>query len=100
MKKIYKYTIEPNNLKIEMPKNAKIIHVYNQREHVCLWAEVDVDQQNYLTEIRQFVVVPTGGYIPEYPDVTAKHLGTVKMSDGLFIYHVYELVRNVEEEGK
>ena len=96
MEKIFKYEIKPDELRCEMPQGAKIIHVDSQREHICLWAEVDIDQQDYLTEIRQFAVFPTGGYIPEYPDIAVKHLKTVKMSDGIFMYHVYEIVKTPE----
>jgi len=90
MKKIYKYEIKPDELRVEMPQGAKIVHVDNQREHLCLWAEIDPDAP---VEVRQFAVFPTGGHIPEYPDVTVKHLGTVNVKDGFFIFHVYEVIK-------
>lgn len=40
---IWKFTLDPWRDLVEMPKGARLIHVREQNNGVCVWAEVDPD---------------------------------------------------------
>ena len=86
MKTIWKYTLDPNDLKINMPIGARILTAREQRDRICVWAEVHDDSH---TEQRNFVVVATG---QEMPEGILKYLGTASLNSGALIFHVYERV--------
>ena len=71
---------------IDMPKNAEILHVDEQRGGPFIWALVDVDAP---LVNRSFAVFGTGQIVAENP---MRHLGTVKLNNGNFILHVFELI--------
>jgi len=81
---MYKYVLNPYTSKIQMPKNAEILHVVSQQDKICLWAEIDPSAE---PEYRFFEVFGTGRDIPAG---NRKYFGTVKMSDDQLIFHVYE----------
>ena len=95
MKIIYKYTLDragAESQSVEMPKNARILHVGGQGEKVCLWALVDTD---HLNELRHFRIYPTGGALPEdlkedprLADYGDTYIGTAHC--GPFVWHVFE----------
>jgi hypothetical protein len=70
---------------IQMPAGANIISVDVQHGEVCLWAEVD---PGAAPQPRHFALVPTGGQLPRR---NLEHLGTVLISSGNFVLHIYEL---------
>ena len=70
-----------------MPRNANIIHVGEQRNTICLWAEVDIEYEDL--EKRAFYLVGTGNM---WPPVLVNHIGTVIKKEGRFVWHVYEEV--------
>lgn len=91
MKAIYKYVMtgpEGSGQCIQMPKNAKILHVADQRNQLCLWAEVDTEQP---LEERSFFVAATGQDISFSKSAPRQHLGTVLMFHGELVLHVYEV---------
>jgi len=82
---IHKYTIAVHKHTIVMPVGARILCVQNQRGDICLWAEVCPEGP---TEERTFIVRGTGWeYIPVRDEV---YLGTVQVSDGALVWHVFE----------
>lgn len=88
---IWEYTL-PNieNPTVEMPVGAHILSVQGsvvdttRGWDICLWALVDP------TEVRKFLVVPTGGIIED--DRGLKYLGTAILQtvEGYPTYHVFE----------
>lgn len=94
MTAIWKYQLPLTDEPVlNMPVNAKIIHVDDQHGVLCLWAEVDRDEElvPFLTMPRQFYVVGTGHTF----DRTGKrYLGSVIQDS--FVWHVYE--RSVGED--
>lgn len=86
--KIYKYPVEVGKLNtLQLPADAKIVHVGNQgrQDVVFIWAEFD----RKMTEFRMFNVFGTGEEIP--PDAYF-YVGTTEVTPNL-VWHVYELVR-------
>ena len=75
-------------LKIEMPINARILHVGTQRDNPVLWAEVDDPSPS---EWREFIIVGTGRMMP---DDRTRYLGTTTTHDGTFDWHIYEGTAN------
>jgi len=102
---VWKYTIDPrqindsNEVVVEMPPGAQIIHVGSQRLHpmdeerVRIWAKINLDDKGALCR-RKFVVLGTGmEYIHEDRNPLSQlmvHIGTVQMMSGL-VFHVFEL---------
>lgn len=89
MKKIFKYTVPVGNTVIvEMPEDAEILSVGNQREEIQAWAMVN-DSPNVDMKSRKFRVFGTGH---ELPDDTSEllFLGTVLLFDGKLVFHVFE----------
>ena len=87
MKTIWKFTLHPDNLIMEMPLDAKILHVDEQHGSICLWAEVDDKQTR---EKRVFEIFGTGHEMIEQMGISREYIGTAKMQGGMFIFHVYE----------
>ena len=86
MKTIYKYTIELiQNYPVQMPVNAKVLHVDIQNSMITLWALVDLSNS---IEKRYFSVYGTGFEILK----EGCYIGTVK--DGTFVWHVFEDIRD------
>jgi len=83
---IYKYALDSCAFQstIQMPKETKILHVDSQHDDICLWAEVDPTVE---LEDRIFKIFGIGWEIPAR---NRKYLGTAKISDDRFIFHVYE----------
>jgi len=91
MKRIWKYPLaETDEQILLMPEGAKILHVGEQRGVICVWVEVDTDAE---MEHRKFYIVGTGNKFPLYH---VKYLGTVIKEMGVFVWHVYEAVKEME----
>ena len=86
MNQIWKYTFHPDTKSFDIPKGANIISVDNQHENICMWAEVDTDQPE---ETRYFEVIGTGHNYPA-GFVTLEYIGSVQLSGGSLIFHIYE----------
>ena len=72
---------------VEVPQNAKFLHVAYQDGLPTVWAEVDPDLPR---EPRTFVIVGTGHRVPETGGPTGKppaYVGTVLR--GAFVWHIY-----------
>jgi hypothetical protein len=86
---IYKYELRVTDVQIiSMPKGARVLHVGNQHEHLCVWAVVDPSQPMIR---RGFAVFGTGqlGVPQETDDV--KYIGSVQMRGGALVRHVFDV---------
>lgn len=81
---IWKFTIAPS-CPILMPVGAKMLHVHEQNDNICLWAEVDAAET--ATEFRTFWVYGAGHSLPDDPGV---YIGTVHLHVSSLVFHVYE----------
>ena len=71
-----------------MPVGAKIIHVGNQNNYVCIWAEVNSGNP---CETRCFEIQLTGQPLGgDGEDTYRAYLGTVLLNKDTFVAHVYE----------
>jgi hypothetical protein len=97
MKSIYKYVLDTawnvvGSPKIpytmELPKGAIILSCGLQnKENICVWAKVDPNQAE-MVEV-EFYIFGTGWPIPDEVDNGLQFIGTVMISDGLYVYHVF-----------
>ena len=86
MSVIYKYELEPKQVQdLMMPVGAKILHVANQFEKICLWALVDRLAEH---KPRRFVIFLTGEQ--DFEAEKSNYLGTVLMQNGVLVLHVFE----------
>ena len=93
MKTIWKYTLTPSSQKVQMPIEAKLLYVSEQHGEICIWAEVE---DNLPTEERTFEVYGTGHSILEEAFISRKYIGTAKMDNGTYIFHVYEYINDLK----
>lgn len=97
MKSIYKYVLDTAwnvvgapkmPYTMELPKGATILSCGLQnKENICVWAKVDPNQTE-MVEV-EFYIFGTGWPIPEEIDNGLQFIGTVMISDGLYVYHVF-----------
>lgn len=87
MKTIHKYTIIgiTDNYPVQMPVDAKILHVDMQYGMITLWALVDLSN---MFENRYFSVYGTGFDILK----EGCYIGTVK--EDTFVWHIFEDIRD------
>ena len=97
MKTIYKYVLDtaldvigaprfPYTL--ELPKGAEILScVLQNKENICVWAKMDPNETE-MVEV-EFYIIGTGWPIPDDVDNGLQFIGTVMISDGLYVYHVF-----------
>lgn len=89
MKTIWKFPLGGPSVQVEMPEGSRVIHVDEQGGVPTMWARVDSDRRQ---RARRFRIVGTGQAIDEEEAPFLEHLGTVKLSGGRLILHVFELV--------
>jgi len=94
MKTIHKAAVPASELNdvitVNMPTDAVILSVGNQRESLCFWYETNTGLHHRDTvPIRHFRVAGTGHPL----DVglpLGRFLGTVQFAGGKLVFHVYE----------
>lgn len=89
MKTIFRYRLK-NHVPADlvMPAGAEILHVNFQGGELCLWALVD--NRQFETERRRFVVVGTGH---EFDGSSLRYLDTVHSPSIGSVLHVFEVKR-------
>ena len=96
MKTIYKYVLDTAcNVVVapkipytmELPKGAVIFSCGLQNNKICVWAKVDHNQTERV-EV-EFYIFGTGWPIPDEIDNSLQFIGTVMISDGLYVYHIF-----------
>ena len=86
---IWKYPLPVENaLRVDMPKDARILSVQIQGGMPCLWALVNPDAEK---ERRMFSVLETGEPIESVEALT--YIGTVQQSGGSYVFHLFEWKR-------
>lgn len=92
MIKIYKYELEITDTQtVQMQEGAYFLHVDNQGDKLCLWAEVNLENEMVDEE---FVIIGTGHEVPFSDDINGEdecsldYVGTAVMPNGL-VWHVY-----------
>ncbi len=90
IKKIHKYLIKVAGQQIlELPANAKILVLREQKNYPCLWAEfpfrVPIEERK---EKRTILMFATGDDIEDAGNLT--YLGTIFLYGGDEVYHYYE----------
>ncbi len=85
---IWKFPLRLTDVQaIDMPASAEVLSAGNQFEDICLWARVDPTAP---MAARMFAIVGTGHAAP--PPHEARFIGTVIMSSGAFVWHVFERI--------
>lgn len=89
MKKVYKYNITDMNdyFDLNLPKGAKILTVQVQRNSICIWALVDINNEQ---EKRRFRLAGTGHPIEESTDRLI-YIGSFQMMQGTLVFHLFEI---------
>jgi hypothetical protein len=90
MQTIWKYTLEPGqNNTLELPASAEVLSVQNQNEKICMWVKLETD---YPKVQRMFAVLGTGWEVESNHDLL--FIGTVQLNHGIYVFHVFEMVRS------
>ena len=92
MKQVWKYKVSIGKSKLGIPRGGKILYVSEQFNEICIWVEVYPDRKK---ELRYIEVFGTGHNIKEEMSISHNYLGTVKLDDGEFVFHVYEYTFNL-----
>lgn len=88
MKTIFKYQLETEHLQtIKLPKGAKVLTGADQRGTICIWAEVDTDNDPDPEE-RTFAIYGTGHPMKE----GVSHNFITTFFVGPFVWHLYEVI--------
>lgn len=85
VREIWKFKVENEDCKIDMPVGADILSVAEQGGHMFIWAMVDKEAKR---ETRHFNVFGTGHIIKVNP--LMYFIGTVFMKNGL-VFHAFEI---------
>lgn len=72
---------------VEMPEGARILSVQEQQNRICVWALVDPEAKKVS---RKFHIFGTGNQLDASGVEWFQFLGTVVMSLGVFVWHVFE----------
>lgn len=92
---IFKYELpwpdlEFQAINVPLPIDAEILEIDHQlKDQLKIWALVD---PSAATEIRKFIIAATGIEIPETLVPRLRHLKTVLIGGGLYVFHVFEIV--------
>lgn len=101
-KYVWPLTSGTDLLSIDMPRNAEILCVREQRvppdaravsqrpdEQLCIWARVTVNELNEI-EPRKFMLCGTGHFAPP---LDHRYIGTAMLQGGSLVLHVFEVPR-------
>lgn len=84
---VWKFVIADPETPVRMPEGAEVLHVAEQRGQVCLWALVEPTARQV---DRRFVIAGTGHPLPAH---RGRFVGTVLISGGALVFHVWEDLR-------
>lgn len=89
MKSIWKFVLDPKNLKVMMPIGARLLTAQGQNDQICVWAEVDIAADK---EPVTFEIFGTGHEIPEDMGIDREYIGTAQIYSGSLVFHVYKYI--------
>lgn len=72
-----------------LPVGAEILNVDEQHGQICVWFSAPIGDSARDTFC--FAAVPTGGEIPAAVGLKSRHLGTVLLDQGAFVWHIFLL---------
>ena len=88
-KRIWKFVLKFTNIQeISMPINSEILTVQMQKDNICLWVLVNSKEED--TEERTFEINGTGIPFCSSDEDKRIYIGTVQMSGGSLIWHIFE----------
>lgn len=91
MKKIFKYPLDVQFANVvPMPKGAEILSVAEQRNQIVVYAMVD-DEVSEMED--QVIHIEPTGHPVEIDVSKCRFLGTVKMYEGDYMFHVFVEVK-------
>jgi hypothetical protein len=85
---IHKCILQPGLNPLNLPVGAKVLSVQPQHGQVAMWVLVDTNAGTQRQRV--FHVYLTGEPINELPQLL-EFIGTVQLSDGQFVVHVFEV---------
>lgn len=74
---------------INLPANAEILCVQNQNETICIWVQLDPNEQKM--QQRAICIIGTGREII-HPS-RLKYIDSIQMIKGDLVWHIYEEVK-------
>jgi hypothetical protein len=84
---IWKFQVPVNDdIAVEMPKGAEILHIDAQEDVPCIWAMVDPTNDLHT---RRFRMYGTGH--PMHVDEVETHVGSFMLYNGQLVFHVFEV---------
>jgi len=87
MKTIWKYPLlEADEQTLNLPKNAQILTIQNQKENPCLWALVNPKNE---TEPRTILCRGTGHDLDD-KNCTLHYISSMQLYDGDLVFHWFE----------
>lgn len=84
-KTIWKYTLQPSSLILEIPEGSEILSVESQNNKICIWFLVDPSADSVE---REFIVYGTGHAISDAEH--KKYIGSAQLENGMLVFHVFE----------
>jgi hypothetical protein len=80
--------------KIPMPRGAEVLGLDEQLGNIVIWAIVDAEAD---AEVRQFVIVETGRYLP---DDAGRYVGTwqTEFAKSALVFHLFEVKKDRYDE--
>lgn len=91
IKVIYKLSLPSRINKVQLPADAKVIHVHIQKSVPTIWYETLVANLDAPKQWRDFEVRGTGLRWEDPPGLESVYLGTVHCED--LVWHVYEVIK-------
>ena len=86
MKRIFKYVLVPTDYQIvKLPTGSRILSAESQMDDIVLYALIE-DSQTYMDNV-EIIVKGTGHDANDLKNFT--FLNTVKLRDGLLMFHVF-----------
>lgn len=85
MNVVYKFIINVDNPELWIHEKSKVLKVDFQGDDLCLWAEVDTENNMV---VRNFHVFGTGQKIPYNMGVDFEYVDTAFI--GNLVFHIYE----------
>ena len=95
MKVIHKQILDLTPIQtLSLPADSEILSIQNQNENICVWYMFSHD---YPKKDRIFHLFGTGHReIPNDLDLKLKHLASVQMSQGQFVWHIFIEVKQTK----
>ena len=95
MAKIWKYTLDPREMKeddylykVWVPDGARLLHVAEQYESVALWYEIPDDHEDRQVLVEHAFHLAGTGHLFDSGD--SMYLGTTLHHNGMLVLHTYE----------